>query len=631
MKSKENNSTAMIHNDGGVPLESVLCTEELKRRPARPPDYHTENRALMSLAQALADSPETILQRLADTILEVLGVGTAGVSLLAQDESEFYWPAVAGAWKEHLGGGTPRDFGPCGDVLDCNAPLMFQHAERRYTYIQAVTPPMEEALLVPFHVAGKAVGTIWAITHGEMRQFDSEDLRKLISLGRFASSAYQATTSLKLFEQQRERLRQSQADLTTTVLELQKSGGEASEARRAALNLMEDAVSSREAVERLNVDLRESEERFRMVADNISQLAWTCDRLGDVTWYNRRWLEYTGFSLEDMNGWDWAKVQHPEHIDRVVAGVKRSAEADEPWEDTFPLRGKDGTYRWFFSLAVPIRDASGKTVRWFGTNTDITVQRTAEEALRDAQKLLERSHRELELLVEQRTAAVRKLSADVIHLQDDERRRISRELHDSVGQYLAHAKMGVDGLMKAGMAEKEAKALSRVSETLDKCLAETRTISHLLHPPLLDEIGLASAARWYVEGFSERSGIQVNLSISEKLNRLPGALELVLFRVLQESLTNVHRHADTRSVDIQVQVGAGEVMLEVRDHGKGIPPQLLERFRTTGQGAGIGLAGMRERIHEQGGLFEIQSTKGTLVRVVIPLSNGKDTCLAASP
>jgi PAS domain S-box-containing protein len=507
---------------------------------------------------------------------------------------------------------------------------LFQHAERRYTYIQAVTPPMEEALLVPFHVAGNAVGTIWAVTHGEMRQFDSEDLRQLVSLSRFASAAYQAITSLKLFERQGESLRQSQADLTTNVAELQKSSAEAREARRAALNLMEDAVRSREAVETLNVDLRESEERFRMIADNISQLAWTCDRLGNVTWYNRRWLEYTGLSFEDMRGWNWSKVQHPEHIDRVVAGVKRSAETDEPWEDTFPLRGKDGTYRWFLSLSVPIRDADGKTVRWFGTNTDITPQRIAEEALRDAQKLLERSHRELELLVEQRTAAVRKLSADMVRAQDNERRRISRELHDSVGQYLAHAKMSVEGLMKPDVPEKEAKALSHVSETLDKCLTETRTISHLLHPPLLDEVGLTSAVHWYIEGFSERSGIPVNLSISENLKRLSGELELVLFRVLQESLTNVHRHAHSQSVDVQMQVGAAEVTLDVRDHGKGIPPDLLERFRITGQGAGIGLVGMRERITELGGWFEIQSNnKGTLVRAALPLASAKDIAVAS--
>lgn len=132
--------------------------------------------------------------------------------------------------------------------------------------------------------------------------------------------------------------------------------------------------------------LSESEERLRTMADNISQLAWVCDSLGNVTWYNRRWLEYTGLAFEDMKGWDWSKVQHPDHLDRVIAGVKRSAETGEPWDDTFPLRGKDGEYRWFLSRAVPIRDAHGNIVSWFGTNTDVTEARADQEALRETDR-----------------------------------------------------------------------------------------------------------------------------------------------------------------------------------------------------------------------------------------------------
>jgi PAS domain S-box-containing protein len=128
--------------------------------------------------------------------------------------------------------------------------------------------------------------------------------------------------------------------------------------------------------------LRGSEARFRMLADNMSQLAWTCDKLGDVTWYNQRWLDYTGLSFEEMMGWGWKQVHHPDHVDRVVASVARSRESGEPWEDTFPLRGMDGNYRWFLSRAVPIRNAAGEIVRWFGTNTDITAQRKAEETQR---------------------------------------------------------------------------------------------------------------------------------------------------------------------------------------------------------------------------------------------------------
>ena len=185
-------------------LESILCTEELYRRPSRPPDYQKENRALVALAKELNDWPQTILQTLADTILEVSQADSAGISLLRKEEGaeRFYWPAIAGVWKPYVGGGTPREFGPCGDVLDSNSPLLLRHIERRYTYFNPVTPPVEECLLVPFYVQDKAVGTIWVVAHDDRRKFDAEDLRILRSLGTFASSAYQTLVSLDTLKSQ---------------------------------------------------------------------------------------------------------------------------------------------------------------------------------------------------------------------------------------------------------------------------------------------------------------------------------------------------------------------------------------------------------------------------------------------
>ena len=184
---------------GAVSLESILCTEELRRRPWRPPDYEKENRALVALAGALVESPFNILQTLAETILDVTQCDSSGLSLLTKDDGgkRFYWPAIAGEWKRHIGGGTPRDFGPCGDVLDQNRTLLFRHFERRYPYFIPITPAVEECLLVPFYIGGKAVGTIWAITHGDRRKFDSEDERIMNTLGQFASLAYQTVESIE--------------------------------------------------------------------------------------------------------------------------------------------------------------------------------------------------------------------------------------------------------------------------------------------------------------------------------------------------------------------------------------------------------------------------------------------------
>ena len=201
----------------GVPLESVLATTDLDLRPSRPPDYQVENRALVALGRALANSPRTILQTLTDTVLEVLGSDSAGLSLVTEDGQRFYWPAIAGVWQPHIGGGTPRDFSPCGDVLDRNAPLLFRHYERRYAYLPAV----EECLLAPFHVRGRTVGTIWAVTQTEAaHRFDREDLRLLQSLGGFASAAYQVTESMEALDREHGALRDSHATLRETAEDL---------------------------------------------------------------------------------------------------------------------------------------------------------------------------------------------------------------------------------------------------------------------------------------------------------------------------------------------------------------------------------------------------------------------------
>jgi PAS domain S-box-containing protein len=190
--------------EAGASLESVLCTEELRGRPSRPPNYEKENRALVVLMSALADSPSTIFQTLAETILDITQCDSAGLSLLTRDGKtpdvcgqRFYWPAIAGMWNPHVGGGTPRNFGPCGDVLDQNRTLLFRHFERRYPYLMPVNPAAEECLLVPFYVAGQAVGTIWAIMHSDRRKFDAEDDRVMASLGKFSSSAYQALVHIE--------------------------------------------------------------------------------------------------------------------------------------------------------------------------------------------------------------------------------------------------------------------------------------------------------------------------------------------------------------------------------------------------------------------------------------------------
>jgi signal transduction histidine kinase len=228
-------------------------------------------------------------------------------------------------------------------------------------------------------------------------------------------------------------------------------------------------------------------------------------------------------------------------------------------------------------------------------------------------------------------SAIRRLSGRLLNLQDQERRRIARELHDSLGQYLAGLKMTIELLAQPATRDKAA-LFAECSEILERCISETRTLSHLLHPPLLDEAGFASAAKWFVQGFSERSGIPVSFDLKPDFPRLPGSIEIALFRVLQESLTNVHRHSRAAGAEIHVELLPDQVTLEVTDHGCGIPSHVLSPIKKNGMQSGMGLAGMRERVNELDGHLEIASGRqGTSIRVTLPLSlEGKHALKAES-
>ena len=231
------------------------------------------------------------------------------------------------------------------------------------------------------------------------------------------------------------------------------------------------------------------------------------------------------------------------------------------------------------------------------------------------------SRSQLESLVLQRTAALQNLSQRLLKAQDEERRRVARDLHDSTGQTLTALKMGLAVLeQKLKQNQYTPDMMSEISALVDQALQEIRTTSYLLHPPLLDEAGFTSAAQWYVDGFGKRSGIKVKLDLATKQERLPIMIETALFRVLQESLTNVHRHSGALEVSIRFQYQAETVMLEIRDCGRGIPTELLSRLREASSETGVGLAGMRERLNELNGKLEIESDgHGTSLRAIVPL------------
>ncbi|MHB8525876.1 MAG: PAS domain S-box protein [Candidatus Acidiferrales bacterium] len=1012
-----------------APLESVVTTAELARRHPRPADYEAENRALVSLMHELSNPSGNVLQKLADTVLELCEAQSAGISILEEDENGrkiFRWHATAGKWSKFLGGTMPREISPCGAVLDRNIPLLLSHPERHFPFPPEVVPPINEVLLVPFHVADEAVGTIWVIAHDDARKFDREDERLITSLGKFASVAHQTKRSghaleVELTERKHaetagrdtesryrvlfdavsvalfvcdptgviteynrraaelwgreprcgvekhcgstrlilpdgsplpheqspivevlrtgtparnvevfierpdgsripvlvnfvalkaangevtgavtsfidltelKRTEKELADELAGTLRLQEisaqliheGGGRAfydkildvavavmrSDAgsiqmfdpRRGELRLLTHqgfhaaaaaswewvrvdsgtscgaaltsgqrvivpdiekaefiagtpslegyrrcgirAVQSTplisrsgrilgmisthwrephqpserdlrlldvlarqvaDLIERSQVEetLRDSEQNFRRMIDALPVAIYTTDSEGRITHYNPAAVELSG-RVPELGSDRWCvswKLFRPDgtplpidecpmaaalkglpvepeqeiiaerpngtrvrftafptalrdaagkivgginmlmdvterkkagefqaylaaivdssddaivskNLDGVITSWNQSAERlfgysaaeavgqhitlivppDRLHEEAMILRDlragnridhfetvrvrKDGT-RVDVSLTIsPVRDSAGRVIGASKIARDISERKRTEGLLRVSEDKYRNLVGNLEEKVDARTRELVERNAEVIQqaeqlralshrlmqIQDDERRRIARDLHDSAGQYLSALSMTLQAARQTtkNLPPKLAQKLDEASEITYRCSSEIRTLSHLLHPPLIEELGLAAAISWYVEGFAKRGEVQINLQMPPKLKRVGDDIELALFRVLQECLTNIHRHSGSKTATVRVEVDDHRAILEVIDQGTGIPKSTLDLRKAGPRRTGVGISGMRERLKDLGGTLEIDSSEqGTTVRAEIPL------------
>jgi signal transduction histidine kinase len=244
----------------------------------------------------------------------------------------------------------------------------------------------------------------------------------------------------------------------------------------------------------------------------------------------------------------------------------------------------------------------------------------------NARKELKKAHQQLEQRVEERavqlaqkTAGIHQLTGKILMLQDDERRRLARELHDSAGQMLVAMKLALDEMSEEAKGRKIATLVADTIAINEDMSRQLRTMSNLLHPPLLDEVGLPSALHWYTEGFAQRSRVKVDLQMTPDFGRLPAGMEIALFRVVQECLTNIHRHSGSATADIRLTRTPETVQVEIIDTGKGIVPERLHGGRVV---PGVGLMGIHERLrHYRGGLEITPSDNGTTVTAIIPLEN----------
>jgi PAS domain S-box-containing protein len=366
------------------------------------------------------------------------------------------------------------------------------------------------------------------------------------------------------------------------------------------------------------VALRRSEEQFRLMVDAVQDYAiFSLDPQGHVSSWNTGAQRIKGYAISEIIGKHFSVFYTEEDLQsgkpqrELEIAVREGRVEDEGWR----LR-KDGSRFWANVIISAIRDDSGE-LRGFGKVTrDFTEKIKASDALR--KEIAERTEAQRRLHASEKS--LRQLSLRLLQTQDEERRRIGRDLHDSVGQYLVGLKMRVDSLRSsANRGESvEASQLQECAQMTEEAIAEVRTISYLLYPPMLDELGLKSAIPWYLEGFTKRSGIKTTFAVSPAFERLPGDIELALFRVLQEALTNVHRHSGSLTADIRLEIDDRTVILQVSDAGMGSKSKNGEAREQLA--VGVGLRGMTERVRQLGGDLEFSSIiKGTTVIATVPV------------
>src|SRR5262245_33952443 len=551
-----------------VSLESILCTEELQRRPSRPPDNEKENRALVKLVSALADSPSTIFHTLAETIRDITQCDSAGLSLLTRDGKtphvegqRFYWPAICGMWNPHVGGGTPRNFGPCGDVLDQNRTLLFTHFERRYPYLP-VSPAAEECLLVPFYVNGKAVGTIWAIMHSDRRKFDAEDDRVMASLGKFASSAYQAWMHLE--------------ELKVEVAEREKAEAEV-----------------RELAKGLEAKIR------RLVEANVvGIMMFNLD--GAITEANAAFLHMVQFDRDDLASGRvrWADLTPAEwraSDERAMVEIKATGTV-QPYQKEY-LR-KDG-------IRVPVMVGGalfeGSQSDGVAFALDLTEQKRAQERLEDARRALHATQAELARVT--RLTTMGELAASIAHEVNQPLTAVTNN-GSACLRLLASGNLDPDVLRRAleeivTDATRASAVITRIRTFIKKAPTER---SELNINDVIKEVLALSGHELH------NNQVFVDCHLTQTLPHVWAdrvQLQQVLLNLIMNGLEAMTGgQPRTLSVDSRTDE-SGNVSVAVGDSGTGFGSEVdrlfTPFFTTKGNGMGMGLPISRSIIENHGG------------------------------
>ena len=572
-------------------LESILRTDELKRRPSRPADYEKENRALVALMSALADSPSTIFKTLAETILDITQCDSAGLSLLTTDGKtpdvngqRFYWPAIAGMWNPHVGGGTPRNFGPCGDVLDQNRTLLFTHFERRYPYLQPVTPVAEECLLVPFHVGGQPVGTIWGIIHSDRRKFDAEDDRVMDSLGKFASSAYQAVAQIQ--------------GLKIEVAERQKAEAEV---RELASGL-------------------EAKIRCLMDANVVGIVMWNLE--GAITGANDEFLRMVLYDREDLDAGRirWTDLTPPEwrgEDEKAIADLKAIG-IFHPLEKEY-FR-KDGS-RVSVLIGGALFEEQGKEGVAFVL--DLTEQKRAQEKLQQAQQSLYATR--VELARVSRLTTMGELAASIAHEVNQPLTAVTNNASACL-RLLANRNLdpeilreALEGILADG--NRASAVIARIRAFIKKSPAETSELD--INQVIQEVLALVGHELQKKQVFTE-----FRLAKTSPLVRADRVqLQQVLLNLIMNAIEAMGAVTDRpRVLSLHSQINeSGEVIVAIGDSGTGLGSEIEQLFApfftTKANGMGLGLNISRSLVENHGGRVwaNPNSPHGAVFSFTLPL------------
>jgi PAS domain S-box-containing protein len=378
---------------------------------------------------------------------------------------------------------------------------------------------------------------------------------------------------------------------------------------------------------------QQMEDPFRLFVESVQDYAiFMLDPNGNVTSWNRGAARIKGYDASDIIGKNFSTF-YPEEDKRarkpemeLEVAAREGRFEDEGWR----VR-KDGSKFWANVIITAIRDEVGRLVGFGKVTRDITERMQAQVALDRVNQELRKEVLERKI-AEQRVAesekSLRSLSLHILRTQDEERRRIGRDLHDSLGQVLTAMKITL-ATLKAETPSSRAE-IAKCLQLADDCIREVRTISYLLYPPMLEELGLKSAIPWYLDGFGARSGIKTSFETSAEFDRLPREMELALFRVLQEALTNVHRHSESAVARVRLLHEGTNAVLQIEDAGKGIPTEILGQSGTL-PWSGVGLRGMNERMRQLGGRLEVSSNgSGTTVTAIVPVETAASEPVAAT-